>query len=116
MHARPRPLPPAAVFLLVALLPAGSRADDGTDAREPPFTDHVLSPFVHEVRDLIHSLAATKTILLSTHILREVQVCCSRVVLINAGKIVFDGSVSEMEGSGHDMEGRFRELTKGRMT
>ena len=71
---------------------------------------------VHEVRDLIHSLAATKTILLSTHILREVQVCCHRVVLINAGRIVFDGSVSEMEGAGHDMESRFRELTKGRMT
>ena len=71
---------------------------------------------VHEVRNLIHSLAKNKTILLSTHILREVAVCCSRVVLINAGRIVFDGTVEQMEGQGHDMEGRFRELTKARMT
>lgn len=71
---------------------------------------------VHEVRALIHSLAKNKTILLSTHILREVAVCCSRVVLINAGRIVFDGSVSQMEGEGHDMETRFRELTQARLT
>lgn len=71
---------------------------------------------VHEVRALIHSLAKNKTILLSTHILREVEVCCSRVVLINAGRIVFDGSVDQMEGQEHDMESRFRELTKARLT
>lgn len=71
---------------------------------------------VHEVRDLIHSLAKHKTVLLSTHILREVQVCCTRVVLISAGRLVFDGSVAEMEGQSHDMEQRFRELTKARMT
>ncbi len=71
---------------------------------------------VHEVRNLIHSLAKNKTILLSTHILREVAVCCSRVVVINAGQIVFDGSVAQMEGQGHDMEGRFRELTHARLT
>jgi len=71
---------------------------------------------VHEVRELIHSLAKSKTILLSTHILREVEACCTRVVLINAGRIVFDGSVNEMEGREHDMEERFRELTKARMT
>lgn len=71
---------------------------------------------VHEVRELIHSLAKTKTILLSTHILREVRVCCSRVVLINAGRVVFEGTVDQMEGQGHDMEDRFRELTQGRRT
>lgn len=71
---------------------------------------------VHEVRALIHSLAKNKTILLSTHILREVEACCDRVVLINAGRIVFDGSVVEMQGPKNDMEARFRELTKARMT
>ena len=71
---------------------------------------------VHEVRALIHSLAKNKTILLSTHILREVEACCNRVVLINAGRIVFDGTVAEMQGPKHDMEARFRELTNARMT
>lgn len=66
---------------------------------------------VHGVRDLITSLAETKTILLSTHILREVQAVCSRVVLINQGRVVFDGPVSEMAGSEQEMEDRFRELT-----
>ena len=66
---------------------------------------------VHEARELIKSLGQTKTILLSTHILREVKAVCARVILIHDGRIVFDGSADEMEGSRHDMESRFRELT-----
>ena len=69
---------------------------------------------VHEVRQLIRSLGKTKTILLSTHILREVQAVCSRVILIHEGKIAFDDSIEQMEGAKHDMEGRFRELTQGK--
>ncbi len=65
----------------------------------------------HEVRELIRSLGKTKTILLSTHILTEVKAVCNRVILINEGRLVFDGSVNDMEGPQHDMEGRFRELT-----
>jgi ABC-2 type transport system ATP-binding protein len=66
---------------------------------------------VHEVRQLIRSLGTTKTILLSTHILQEVQAVCNRVLVINEGRIVFDGSVEEMEGAQHDMDRHFRELT-----
>ena len=66
---------------------------------------------VHEVRQLIRSLGTVKTILLSTHILQEVQAVCSRVILINEGRVVFDGSVEEMGGDQHDMDKRFRELT-----
>jgi ABC-2 type transport system ATP-binding protein len=66
-----------------------------------------------QVRDLIRSLAKTKTILLSTHILTEVKAVCNRVILINQGRIVLDGSVEDMEGRTHDMENRFRELTGG---
>ena len=66
---------------------------------------------LHGARELIRKLGETKTILLSTHILQEVRAVCSRVILISEGEIVFDGSTSEMEGSGRDMDGRFRELT-----
>ncbi len=66
---------------------------------------------VHGVRELITELGKTKTVLLSTHILREVQAVCSRVILISDGRLVFDGPVSEMAGSEEEMEGRFRELT-----
>jgi ABC-2 type transport system ATP-binding protein len=66
----------------------------------------------HDVRELILSLAKSKTILLSTHILTEVTAVCSHVVLINEGRVVFDGTTSEMLASG-DMEARFRHLTVG---
>ena len=67
----------------------------------------------HEVRQLIRGLGETKTILLSTHILSEVKAVCSRVILINQGRIVLDGSISDMEGDEHDMEAHFRKLTGG---
>jgi len=63
------------------------------------------------VRDLIRDLGKTKTILLSTHILQEVKAVCSRVILINQGSIVFDGSVAELGNSQDDMETRFHKLT-----
>ncbi|QDV49152.1 ABC transporter ATP-binding protein [Gimesia fumaroli] len=63
------------------------------------------------VRDLIRSLGKTKTILLSTHILQEVKAVCSRVILINQGSVVFDGSVDELGSSQDDMEARFHKLT-----
>ncbi len=66
---------------------------------------------VHGVRELIRSLGKTKTLLLSTHILQEVEAVCDRVILINNGRIVLDGSVDEMKGSQQDIEARFRELT-----
>ncbi len=67
---------------------------------------------VHDVRELILSLAKTKTILLSTHILREVKAMCSRVILINQGRVVLDGPTSELADDEAAMEDRFRELTK----
>jgi ABC-2 type transport system ATP-binding protein len=69
----------------------------------------------HEVRDLIRELGQTKTVLLSTHILSEVKAVCSRVILINQGRVVLDGSVNDMEGSEHDLDLRFRKLTGGRV-
>lgn len=66
-----------------------------------------------QVRDLILSLAKTKTILLSTHILTEVKAVCSRVLLINKGRLILDGTIQDMEGNEHDMEQHFRALTGG---
>lgn len=66
---------------------------------------------VHGLRDLIVSLGKTKTVLLSTHILQEVHAVCSRVVLINDGRLVFDGPTSELGTESTGMEAKFRELT-----
>ncbi|MGQ0634688.1 MAG: ABC transporter ATP-binding protein [Planctomycetaceae bacterium] len=67
---------------------------------------------VHDVRELIKGLGQTKTILLSTHILQEVKAVASRVILVNEGRLVLDGTVADMEGTEHDMESRFRKLTR----
>ena len=63
------------------------------------------------IRELICSLGESRTLLLSTHILQEVRAVCGRVILISEGRIVFDGSTSEMGDSEDEMESLFRELT-----
>ncbi len=50
----------------------------------------------HEVRELIRSMAPDKVIVLSTHILEEVEAVCTRAVIIAAGRLVFDGSPGEL--------------------
>ncbi len=50
-----------------------------------------------EIRDLIKSLGGQKTVLLSTHIMQEVQAMCSRVIIINNGKIVADDSIERLQ-------------------
>jgi len=51
-----------------------------------------------EIRQLIREMGKEKAIVLSTHILEEVEAVCTRVVIINTGKLVFDGSPSEFDG------------------
>jgi len=49
-----------------------------------------------EIRDLIRNLASTKTVILSTHILQEVEATADRIVIINRGEIVGDGTIDEL--------------------
>jgi ABC-2 type transport system ATP-binding protein len=55
-----------------------------------------------EIRNLIRSLAdeGGRTIVLSTHILPEVEAICRRVILISGGRIRVDGPLAEIKGSG----------------
>lgn len=50
----------------------------------------------HEVRELICAIAPEKAIIISTHILEEVEAICSRAVIIAAGKVIADGSPAEL--------------------
>ncbi len=50
-----------------------------------------------EIRDLIKKLGGEKTVLLSTHIMQEVQAMCSRVIIINNGKIAADDSIEHLK-------------------
>ncbi|MEK7670376.1 MAG: AAA family ATPase, partial [Bacteroidota bacterium] len=50
-----------------------------------------------EIRNLIKKLGRAKTVILSTHILSEVQATCDRVIIINEGKIVADGTPQRLQ-------------------
>ena len=52
----------------------------------------------HEVRTLIRNMASEKAIILSTHILEEVQAVCTRAMIIAKGKVVTDGTPADLEG------------------
>ena len=49
-----------------------------------------------EIRQLIRQLAAGRTVILSTHILQEVEATADRIVIINRGRIVGDGTIQEL--------------------
>ena len=51
----------------------------------------------HEVRRLINEMAREKAIVISTHLLDEVEVVCSRAIIIAGGRIVADGTPAELE-------------------
>ncbi len=56
-----------------------------------------------EIRSLIKKVGEEKTVILSTHILPEVQATCDRVVIIHQGKLVADGTPDELQ---HRFQGR----------
>ncbi len=52
---------------------------------------------VGDMRNLIKEIGRDKTVILSTHIMQEVEAMCSRVVIINKGKIVADDSIAKLQ-------------------
>lgn len=66
----------------------------------------------HEVRQLIRGMARNKTIILSTHILEEVEAICERVIIIAKGKIVEDAAPAALRARG-PLDEVFRTVTLG---
>ena len=64
------------------------------------------------VRELIKGFAQDKAVLISTHILQEVEAMADQVILITEGRLQFKGALSDLQ-DGQSLESRFRELTKG---
>lgn len=69
--------------------PAVIVLDEPTNGLDPEQTLHM--------RSLIKELAETSTVILSTHILQEVQAICQRVLIIRAGKLVLDKKLSDLK-------------------
>ena len=66
-----------------------------------------------DVRELIRRFAQVKTIILSTHILQEVDALSDHVIIVNEGKIVADTRASELRREHGSLEQAFHSLTKG---
>lgn len=66
-----------------------------------------------EIRALIRSLGKDKTVILSTHIMQEVEAICDDVIIINKGRIVANASIAELKSAHPDssLEAIFRKLT-----
>ena len=60
---------------------------------------------ISEIRDLIRKIGREKTVILSSHILAEVEATCDRILIINNGKIVADGTTEELrkQSQGHNI-------------
>ena len=66
----------------------------------------------HEVRGLIRRMAKDKAIVLSTHILEEVEAVCTRAIIISRGVVLFDGTPAELQARG-PLDEVFRRITTG---
>ena len=67
---------------------------------------------IREVRDTIRRLGEQKTILLSTHILQEVEALADRVILIAEGRLRFDGTPQQLREDGRGLDEHFYEMTR----
>ena len=63
---------------------------------------------LEDIRTLIRDMGKDRMVILSTHILQEVKLMCTRVIIINHGEIKVDKPISEIE----DLEQTFREATQ----
>ncbi|MEI6054700.1 MAG: ATP-binding cassette domain-containing protein [Lentisphaerota bacterium] len=78
--------------------------DEPTDGLDPNQKSHI--------HNLIREMSKTKAILLSTHVLEEAQICCSRIIIIANGKIVAEGTTKELcLKNGGSLAETFRKLT-----
>ena len=64
-----------------------------------------------DIRALIRSLGKDRTVVLSTHIMQEVEAMCDRVVLIRLGEIVADAPLNDMVNAPGGLEAQFKSLT-----
>ncbi len=63
------------------------------------------------VRDMITEMGRSKVIMISTHVLEEVEAICSRVIIVSGGRVVADDTPAELVRGGHRFEDVFRRIT-----
>ncbi len=87
--------------------PAALILDEPTDGLDPNQKN--------EVRSLIKSMSVEKAVILSTHILEEVDAICNRVIIISQGRVVADETPERLRARkpGARLDEIFRDLTRG---
>ena len=87
--------------------PAALVLDEPTDGLDPNQKN--------EVRSLIKSMSVEKAVILSTHILEEVDAICNRVIIISQGRVVADETPAQLRARkpGARIDEIFRDLTRG---
>ena len=65
-----------------------------------------------EIRNIIKEIGKEKTVILSTHIMQEVEALCSRVILIHQGNILQDSNIEEFKGKFASLEEAFASYTQ----
>ena len=68
---------------------------------------------VIEIRKLIRELGQAHTVILSSHILSEVQAVCQQVLILSKDRLAASGSLQELTADGRSLEEVFLELTGG---
>lgn len=64
-----------------------------------------------EIRNVIKEIGKEKTVILSTHIMQEVEALCSRVILIHEGNIIQDANIDDFKGKYANLEEAFASYT-----
>lgn len=67
---------------------------------------------MREIRSLIRDLGVSSSVILSTHILSEVESVCDRVQIMHKGSVVFDQTMAELQQQGTSLEAVFTQLTQ----
>ena len=72
----------------------------------------------HEVRNLIKKMSMEKAIIISTHILEEVDAVCTRAIIISSGELLFDGTPTQLiaKSDQSDIDHAFRNITTSNST
>ena len=67
---------------------------------------------MREIRELISELRSFSSVILSTHILSEVENVCDRVQIMHQGNVVLDQTLTELKQQQFDLEAMFTRLTQ----
>ena len=65
-----------------------------------------------EIRNVVKEIGKEKTVLLSTHIMQEVEALCTRVILIHQGNIIQDCNINDFKGKFENLEDAFASYTQ----